>query len=249
MSIPYIASILTILLFLMGVWRLIWKFLVRKFSKYSPYSSVAAFVRNHLEKDDVRKVKSLRIAIVDDQPENYPVDEGRKAGFDITVYESVSLTDYSFLSEYNVVFLDITNVVEEDPKRGGFSLIERMKSEFPDVLVVGISSKRFDPTLSRFWELTDFNEKTPISFIDFEGVVSELWDQHFSPFRISSKIDSSLEEASLSLEERRVANRSIMRFLDEKLNDKDLLRGLSDCSSDIDAHKIAGLANKLREVL
>ncbi|MFA0525250.1 hypothetical protein AB4517_16865, partial [Vibrio sp. 10N.222.52.C3] len=80
----------------------------KKQIKHSDYSSMLSEMFKE-SKVDIYKTKS--VAIVDDNPENYPIPYLNRCGYDITSIESVSLANIEHLLSYNLLILDITNIV------------------------------------------------------------------------------------------------------------------------------------------
>ncbi len=73
--------------------------------------------------DEFSKETSVRelykVAIIDDEIDSFPVDFIRKMGFQVNCYESISFADSLKITKYDVVFLDVKGVVEEDLEEGG----------------------------------------------------------------------------------------------------------------------------------
>lgn len=244
-----VAAIITVLYFLRDVFLWLFGKIFHFFSPYRKYSSVHDFYQRSGSLFDKRKLADLKVVVVDDQPENYPVDELESAEFSVEWVSQVSLTDYYVLYKYDVIFMDITGVVKEDLKTGGFELIKRIKSENRSPFIVGVSSKRFDPTLTEFWSLTDAQVKTPINFIAFEEQVRKAWQQRYSGASISLNIDHAISFARISMKERGSVNRSVMRYLDGRFDDSVLLRKLNSSSHGVDSHGIVDLCKKMRSAL
>lgn len=105
--------------------------------------------------------KSLRIAVVDDHPDDYPLDSLRQLGYSVVHIASLGLGDIPTLLAYQCVLLDINGVLVEDPKRGGLEILKRLKAA-DGPYVVAVSSKGFDITMSDFFMLADQRLKKPI---------------------------------------------------------------------------------------
>lgn len=213
------------------------------------YSNLLSYIKNKYNIENQEYLEHKKIAVIDDQPENYPVDYMRKRGFDLTIYEEVSLTDYSFIKNYDLIFMDVTNVVKEDPKRGGFELIKRVRSEFKEVVIVGVSSKRFDPTLTEFFEMCDEQSRTPIGEKDCEKLTTDLLERNFSPVNIAKDIDQMLAESSLSHSQNKKIIKAIICFLNCSINDENLIKKTSRISYKVDAHRLAEKCRALKGLL
>lgn len=116
--------------------------------------------------------KSLRIAVVDDRPDDYPLESLRRLGYSVVHIASLGLGDVPTLLAYQCVLLDINGVLVEDPKRGGLEILKRLKAA-DGPYVVAVSSKGFDITMSEFFMLADQRLKKPIPQAEVEGIIGE----------------------------------------------------------------------------
>lgn len=112
----WFANFLTIVLGLYSVYQVLmvqWKFIAKRFCAGYVYSDVYSY----LEAKQCKKFNkfSKSVVIVDDNPENCAVDYLRNVGYQIQVIESISLSDISQLYNYELIILDITGIVIEDP--------------------------------------------------------------------------------------------------------------------------------------
>lgn|GEM_PF-6436913 len=135
--------------------------------------------------------KDLRIAVVDDRPEDYPLAELRRLGYSITDIQTLSLSEIPNLRAYDIILLDINGVLKEDPKRGGFEILKRLKSP-KGPFIVAVSSRGFDITMSDFFMLADQRLKKPIPEVKVEGVLEDAFALRFSKIHAARRIDSAL---------------------------------------------------------
>ncbi len=248
----WLANALTITLGLfsfIGIIYSAYKKIVSLIENKNDYNSLTNYVKNKASINESDIHKNIKIAIIDDQPENYPVSYLQKRGFNLTVYEEVSLSDYSFIKQYGLIFLDITNVVKEDPQRGGFELIKRVNSEMENVVIIGVSSKRFDPTLTEFFKIADEQIRTPITESDCEDLINRLLKQHYSPYFSATNIDRSLGEIELSHSQHKKILRLIFTYLNNSISNDEFIKRSSNVSSKFDSHNILKQIIELKEVL
>lgn len=248
----WLANLLTIVLGVITVFGGGYS-IYRKLKSYlkdkNDYSSVINYVRSNYEYDSIDLLKKRKVAIIDDQPENYPIDYLRKSGFKISVYEEVSLSNYNFIDSYDLVFLDITNVVKEDPQRGGFELMKRIRSEMTGIVIIGVSSKRFDPTLTEFFRLADETAKTPISEKDCEKLLLSALEKYYSPIHISGKIDELLNDSMLSQKHHKKALKLIAKYINSSVDDDYFHGALSGLNKNLDVYKLHKKCQSLKDVL
>lgn len=222
-----------------------YRFVKKMINSRNDYSNIYNYVQ---DKPTDKIIKNRKIAIIDDQPKNYPLEYLRKAGFNITVYEKVSLSNYSFISDYDLIFLDITNVVEEDLERGGFELIKRIRDELIDVVIIGVSSKRFDPTLTEFFKMADEQSKTPISEKDCENLIADTLEKHYSAKEIAINIDEIINKSRVTHRQHKKIVGFLISYLDGEISGDKLNRSVSQYAYCVDTNKLYEKIKKLKEV-
>lgn len=170
--------------------------------------------------------KSLRIAVVDDRPEDYPLDSLRQLGYSVVHIESLRLGDVPTLLSYQCVLLDINGVLVEDPKRGGLEILKRLKAA-DGPYVVAVSSKGFDITMSKFFMLADQRLKKPIPQAEVEGIIEGAFQARYSAEAAARRIDTAASfEGSATRTNRRVL-RKVVEFLDGRRNEDEVRSALA----------------------
>lgn len=247
----WLANFLTILLGIITIVGMIYP-VFRKITtsrQKNSCSSILNYVKTNYSYNSVDVLKKRKIAIVDDQPENYPVDYLRESGFNINVYESVSLANYSFLESYDLIFLDITNVVKEDPQRGGFELMKRVRSEMESVITIGVSSKRFDPTLAEFFKLANEQSKTPISEKECEDLILRTLEKHYSPQHISGEIDSLINQSMVTQKQHLKILKVVTKYLNKDIDGDKFYSLLAGLTRNLDIYRLQKKCQSLKAVL
>lgn len=150
--------------------------------------------------------RGLRIAVVDDRPDDYPLDSLRRIGYSIAHVAHLTLADVPSLKGYDCVLLDINGVLDEDPKRGGLDVLKRLKAE-EGPYVVAVSSKGFDITLSEFFMLADHRLKKPIPPADVEGIIERAYECKFSAEHAARRVD---EAAAFGTSRSRATRRALL---------------------------------------
>lgn len=162
--------------------------------------------------------KSLRIAVVDDRPDDYPLESLRKLGYSVVHIASLGLSDIPTLLDYDCVLLDINGVLVEDPKRGGLEILKRLKA-VGGPYVVAVSSKGFDVTMSEFFMLADHRLKKPIPQAEVEGIIQGAFETRFSAVEAAQRVDTVTSFGVSANRTTRKAFRTAIEFLDGKSND------------------------------
>lgn len=170
--------------------------------------------------------KSLRIAVVDDRPEDYPLESLRQLGYSIAHIASLSLGDVPKLLAYQCVLLDINGVLVEDPKRGGLEILKRLKV-VNGPYVVAVSSKGFDITMSEFFMLADQRLKKPIPQAEVEGIIEGAYKARYSAKDAARRIDAAASFGESAGRTTRKALRKAIAFLNGKSDEEAIRNALS----------------------
>ncbi len=136
--------------------------------------------------------KLSKVAIVDDEPEDFPINDLRGAGFSIKSYRQVKLADVAELAKFDVVFLDMYGIVKDDPASGGLRLISELRALNPGQKICAVSSKTFDPTASAFFKQADEVQKKPIAAQKCQELLRTLLGEKLNPLVLGRDIDQQL---------------------------------------------------------
>lgn len=156
--------------------------------------------------------KSLRIAIVDDRPDDYPLESLRRLGYSVVHIPSLSLGEVPTLLSYQCVLLDINGVLLEDPKRGGLEILKRLKAA-DGPYVVAVSSRGFDITMSDFFMLAEHRLKKPIPQAEVEGIIERAYQAKYSGGDAARRVDEAASFGPVASRNTRSALRKIIEFL------------------------------------
>jgi CheY-like chemotaxis protein len=158
-------------------------------------------------------VASVQIAIIDDQPQDFPVDYLRSLGYQVTIFQQFSLSNSEQLKNYDLLILDITGVISEDLKKGGLQLLRNVKQLPHPPTVIAVSGKTYDPTVTQFFRLAEAQMKKPVGKIEFEDKIKQLLGATMSPHALAQKIDASLDQLQLPPRRARTATRRIIKAI------------------------------------
>lgn len=170
--------------------------------------------------------KSLRIAVVDDRPDDYPLESLRRLGYSVVHIASLGLGDVPTLLAYQCVLLDINGVLVEDPKRGGLEILKRLKAA-DGPYVVAVSSKGFDITMSEFFMLADQRLKKPIPQAEVEGIIESAYQARYSARDAARRVDAAASFGASATWTTRRALRKAIEFLDGKSDEEAVRNALS----------------------
>jgi CheY-like chemotaxis protein len=154
--------------------------------------------------------KIAEIAIVDDNPNDFPTADLRKAGYRVKTYKQVTLNDISRLAEYDVVFLDIHGIVKDDIEEGGLKLLPKLRDANPQQKICAVSSRAFDPTATAFFKRADDVQKKPVNAQKCQEVIDALALEKLNPSTLASHLDN--ETKQLNTYSRRVLIYQVRKF-------------------------------------
>jgi len=146
------------------------------------------------DSDSIRKI--AEIAIVDDNPNDFPTTELRKAGYRVKIYKQVNLNDIERLAEYDVVFLDIHGIVKDDIEEGGLKLLPKLRDANPRQKICAVSSKAFDPTATTFFKQADDVQKKPVNAQKCQNVIDALALEKLNPTALAKHLDTEVNHLS-----------------------------------------------------
>lgn len=210
------------------------------------YLSVADHLQAHLANYSF-KANDVKLAIVDDTPDDFPLDYLKHTFGQVDVFEKFSLSEASRLVGYDLVFLDMMGVVKEDSRYGGLQLIRKIK-ELPDApTVVAVSGARFDATATDYFRAADDVMKKPLTEIKCEEIVLDLLKEKTSPHKSADTIDGELMAKSRDERERTKALSLIAKYLDGAI-ELDAFRGeLLEKFRHMDTALIVAKATRIRD--
>lgn len=122
-----------------------------------------------------------RVAIVDDQPADFPAAELKADGYQVQIYKQVALSTIAQLATYDVVFLDMKGIVKDDPENGGLKLIGELRRLNPNQKVCAVSSKTFDINATEFFRQADDAKKKPLTAHECRTVINQFLSELFDP--------------------------------------------------------------------
>ena len=168
---------------------------IRKAKLSMQYHTIFEFIqRQGLENKSYISTKELNILILDDEPQNYPIEYLRNCKYKINHREEISLSNIDEILDFDLIILDITGIVKEDKLKGGFELLKRLRKEKPlGQAIIAASSKRFDLSVADFYEMADVKIKTPIDGIEMEEVLEQAMKLKFNVLELAKKLDHTIE--------------------------------------------------------
>ena len=198
------------------------------------YTNISSWVTNkcgeHAGELTKTMIEKLRIAIIDDEPADFPLEYIRILGYALDVFESFSIADVDKLNKYQLVILDIVNVVKEDPKRGGLELMVRIQNLEHRPLVIAVSGKRYDPTATEYFKVADKVMKKPVSQVELQEALENLLTRRWTPLGVAKDIDDLVKNQRFSDDVKRERVRDLVKALLGKITIVEAIEDFHDSS-------------------
>lgn len=213
------------------------------------FKNVADYVGSRISDpaEAIQKIKqAARIAIVDDNLDDFPIDYLRRAGFHVDTFTQISLAETNKLAHYDVVFLDIVGVVLEDKRAGGLELIKRIRAMQNRPSVIAVSGKKFDPTVTDFFKQADDVMRKPISENACEEHITDVLEQRLSPCRAAKDLDEVLGASKLSADEYGALVRELVAYIRGRTDGGEMRKRLTRKYGVQDPDRVMGYSDKIR---
>lgn len=137
-----------------------------------------------LNNDEIRK--RIKILIIDDDPQSFPIDLFQKEGYDVTYWPKIQNLSSLYTNKYDIIILDVIGVADEY-KSDGLEILKQIKYVNKAQLVIAFSGSRSVQTKEDFWKLSDGSLKKPIKFFTCKEYLDNFIDSHIT---INSKWNS-----------------------------------------------------------
>jgi DNA-binding NtrC family response regulator len=167
-----------------------------------------------------------RVAIIDDNLSDFPVQELKRAGYDIKTYKHVAVSDFDEVSRFDVVFLDMHDIVKDDPSEGGLKLIKVLRQKNPRQKICAVSGNQFNPSATAFFKLADDALNKPMSAQRCVEVLEAFLTEKLSPEKLAAGLDSA---TALSSERKKALLKAVQAAKQSKvpLSESEVLNSLS----------------------
>ena len=131
----------------------------------------------------------IKIAIIDDQPEYFPIEALRQLGYEVRNYKEFSLQDATELLQFDIALIDMEGVIKEDTKTGGGLLIKSLSKEVEQPIIVAISNHKFSAEAGTLMSLADARwDKNFESNTAWIQALEELINNHLNRSHLIDKI-------------------------------------------------------------
>ena len=176
--------------------------------------------------------KRTRIAVIDDDRNAIPVESLQTDGFAINAFPQIDVSLLSRLErgEFDIIILDIKGVVSPGIiNNEGLGVLHYLKTKNPTQLIIACSSKKFDASQQKFFNLADDILDKPITFVDCKEKLEQIimenmnldsrWhalSQYLQTLKIDEKSKQKLEKNLIySLQSRKPSIERVLRHMDK----------------------------------
>lgn len=206
-GLDWLANALAVLTPVIGIGAFIWRW--RKKTSSIPKSFtelVESVIKTSLMPPSLKQIG--QIAIVDDNISDFPVAELKRAGYNIKTYKHVSVSEFDEISKFDIIFLDMLDIVKDDPTEGGLKLIQTLRDKNSRQRICAVSSKKFDPAAIAFFKNADDAQNKPMSAQKCVQVIDAFLSEKLDPRMLAKELDTTTDLPS-------VEKRSLLAQLSE----------------------------------
>jgi Response regulators consisting of a CheY-like receiver domain and a winged-helix DNA-binding domain len=160
--------------------------------------------------------KRIRIVVIDDEEEGFPVNIFQSEGYAIDKWKTV--TDYGKLESgfYDIIVLDIKGVAQHISKDDGLGVLESLKRNNPAQIIIAYSQHSYDLDKAKFWELADEKIAKPSDFLKMKRSIDNLIINKFKPERYLDTLQQILRKNKVPNNEIRKVNSIINKSIKHK---------------------------------
>ncbi|GAG31458.1 unnamed protein product [marine sediment metagenome] len=124
--------------------------------------------------------KRLKIVVIDDDPNAFPVKALNDEGYTIEHWEEVRSLSRLEAGDFDIIVLDITGVAEKLSPEDGLAVLEHLKWQNPSQVIVAFSGHSFDLGKQRFFDLADDTLPKPVNVLKCKQVLDQLIQTKFT---------------------------------------------------------------------
>lgn len=199
---------------------------------------ISSFLKN-------KKTRPWKIVILDDQPQYFPTDFLIKSGFDVTVIQKMSITEYKKLLAYDIALIDISGVVSEDMTHGGGRVIQNLSQETERPLIISISNNKFGVQFGNYTKYSDEQwDKNFNNEAEWHDRIIEAIERSFKKDKILDTVEEHL------LLQGKIYRKKMLSLINSYFNNlatvDDIKTALNKKTRLEDAEKICTLLHKLK---
>ncbi|WP_163714530.1 response regulator [Mangrovibacterium lignilyticum] len=197
---------------------------------------ILSFNGKHKTYDFNELKKRIRIVVVDDEEDSFPVKLFQTEGYAIDKWEKV--LDYGKLESgfYDIIVLDIQGVAMHISEDDGLGVLESLKSNNPAQIIIAFSQHSYDLSKSRFWELADEKIAKPSDFLKMKKIIDNLIVTKYKPDRYINTLRGVLENKEFKPAERKSIDKLITNTINSGMK-PDLEKILSGTNASLELIK------------
>lgn len=167
--------------------------------------------------DEIKK--RIRILVIDDNEEHFPIESLKNEGYAIDYWSKIRTEDISKLENgsFDIIVLDIKGVVEKSVAQGdGLEILERIKKTNPAQIVIAFSGHSFKLSYNEFWKLADGFIEKPTSFLDCKEKIEEIIHEKLNICFFWEAARKLLAEKGVTDSDLQIAEKKLAKSMMEK---------------------------------
>lgn len=142
--------------------------------------------------------KRVRIIVIDDDPNSFPISILKDEGYSIDYWEEVKTLSKLEEGFYDIIILDIMGVAKKySPDEDGIGILKHLKKVNPAQVVIAFSGHSFDLSKSVFWKLADDTLAKPVNALECKDAIDELIKKFITPQYFWSGISQILKREGI----------------------------------------------------
>jgi DNA-binding response OmpR family regulator len=189
--------------------------------------------------------KRVRILVIDDDPNSFPLDAFKNEGYAIEHWQTVKTLERLERGDYDIIILDIVGVSGGWSPDDGLGILEHIKATNPSQVVVAFSGMSFDLSKNRFWRLADDSLAKPVDAAKCKRLVDGIIKDKLTIQHYWAGVTGVLKNQGLSDRAIDKLEAKVVKALEDK-DKRALERLLSSAVDKVEvAGKLAVLAAKL----
>lgn len=138
-----------------------------------------------IQKNDINDLKKrIKIVVIDDNKDSFPVDTMQDFGFTIEYWSIINSKKFKRLenNEFDIIVLDIEGVVDtvELGEKDGLDILKILKNKNKKQIIIAFSGKTYDVSKGEFWKLANGFLKKPINALDTKETLEDIIIENYS---------------------------------------------------------------------
>lgn len=170
-------------------------------------------------RDQAALKKRVRIVVIDDDQQAFPIEGLRAEGYAIDYWPRVESLDRLERGDYDIIVLDIGGVASHLAEGDGLSVLQHLKARNPIQVVVAFSGQSFDLGKQQFFRLADDSLNKPATLLACKQAIDHLIETKLTVPQIWAEVETLLRREGVSSAGIKTLDQEVHRALQGKGTD------------------------------